>query len=226
MIPSAKCRIGTGKKAVASVGKDETAVLIDNLRASSTIVTALALGVEKIVPVSGNAEAFSLRQQGFVIAGESGCIKIEGYDLGNSPVELTRYYQLRPFSALALRTTNLVPLLLSLPRAFICSSLNISSVAQHARDKNICIIAAGGEHGLAEDAGVALGLVALMHNVMPEPETIISLTRESSAARNLCGIGYAEDVDFIARVDVFAVVPYFNGKVIVRFEKEAGKCVC
>lgn len=216
MTPSVKCRIGIGKKAAAAVSSDETVIVIDTLRASSTIVTALALGVEKIYPIVDNTEAFLLKKSGAVIAGESGCIKIDGYDIGNSPVELTRFYRQYPFSTLALKTTNLIPLLLSLPGAIICSSLNISSVAAYIRSKSACIIAAGGEHGMAEDCGIALALMSKMNNVEMEPEVIASLIHESSAGRNLCSIGYGEDVDFIARVNVFNIVPCFNGKVIMR----------
>jgi len=216
VIPSVKCRIGIGKKAAAAVSSEETAVVIDTLRASSTIVTALALGVNKIQPVSENEEAFSLKRSGAVIAGESNCNKIEGYDLGNSPVELTSFYRQHQFSTLALKTTNLIPLLLSLPRAIICSSLNISSIADYIGNKNTCIIAAGGEHGMAEDCGIALALMAKVNNVDMDPEVIASLIQESSAARNLRSIGYGKDVDFIARVNVFTIVPFFNGNVIMR----------
>ncbi|NIQ07552.1 MAG: 2-phosphosulfolactate phosphatase, partial [Candidatus Korarchaeota archaeon] len=43
-------------------------VVIDVLRASSTIVTALANGVKEVVPVNSQKEAFELKTEGFLTA--------------------------------------------------------------------------------------------------------------------------------------------------------------
>jgi phosphosulfolactate phosphohydrolase-like enzyme len=120
-----RCRIGIGKEYAGSILPGEMPVVIDNLRASSTIVTALACGVEEIIPVTRDQDAFSLKQQGVVIAGESGGVKLPGYDLGNSPVELLRWAEQQPFKTMAFKTSNLIPLLGKLAHAWICSSLNL-----------------------------------------------------------------------------------------------------
>jgi len=208
---SANCRIGIGNVVVR---QNETIVLIDELRASSTVVTACALGVEEILPVLDDAMAMELQHHGVVIAGEQGCLKIEGYDIGNSPVELTRRFAQTPFSKLALKTTNFIPLLLKLPHAIICSSLNLAAVARAVKNRSLCIIAAGGTYGVAEDCGVALGLAAAVSGATFEPEAVIACISESAAAHNLREKGLGYDVDFIARLNVYEVVPYYDGKVI------------
>src|SRR2546430_2597390 len=68
-------------------------VVIDVLRASSTIVTALAAGAKAIVPAASSEEAVrltsNLEKNGIVLAGERRSLKIEGFGLGNSPREMT-----------------------------------------------------------------------------------------------------------------------------------------
>src|SRR5215213_1857342 len=60
-------------------------VVIDILRATSSICVALEHGAERIVPVAGVEEAKSYREKGFVIAAERNGEMIEGFDFGNSP---------------------------------------------------------------------------------------------------------------------------------------------
>lgn len=70
------------------------AVVIDVLRASTTIITALSNGASRVIPVESTAEArhraASHRTQGCVTGGERAGVQIEGFDLGNSPTEYTR----------------------------------------------------------------------------------------------------------------------------------------
>ncbi len=71
--------------------KNATVVVIDALRASTTILEALNNGAKRIVPVSEPEQAMKLKAQyapePVLISGERGGIKIEGFDLGNSPLE-------------------------------------------------------------------------------------------------------------------------------------------
>ena len=71
-------------------GKD--CVVIDTLRATSTIITALANGCEQVIPVEEVGQATRLRASVggdtmAVLGGERGGQKIPGFDLGNSPLE-------------------------------------------------------------------------------------------------------------------------------------------
>ena len=67
------------------------AVVIDVLRASTTIVTALAHGAARVRPVLTVEEARVLAAgAGVLLGGERGGLKIDGFDLGNSPREYSR----------------------------------------------------------------------------------------------------------------------------------------
>ncbi len=210
----ASCRIGVGREAVKDISPDETVVVIDNLRASSTIVTALHLGIEEIIPVVDDGEAFRLREGGAVIAGEQGGVTLQGYDLGNSPTELIAWYTAKPFARMVLKTSNLIPVLITLPGAVICSSLNLEAVLSYLSGKDVYILAAGGSYGVAEDVGVAMTLSSALNGVRFNQEFVSAFTQESAAAGHLREIGYAADVEYISRLNVYDIVPVFDGRSI------------
>jgi len=60
-------------------------VMIDILRASSSIVTAIAHGVGSVRPVDSLNECRELKLQGYIGAAERGGKKVGGFDIGNSP---------------------------------------------------------------------------------------------------------------------------------------------
>src|SRR2546430_7541523 len=68
-------------------------VVVDALRATTTIVTALANGAKAVIPAATSEEAVrlapNLEKDGVVLAGERRSVKIEGFALGNSPPEMT-----------------------------------------------------------------------------------------------------------------------------------------
>ena len=63
----------------------DTVVVIDVLRATSAICTAIHHGVEAIIPVSTVDEARAYQAKGYIAAAERGGEIVEGFDLGNSP---------------------------------------------------------------------------------------------------------------------------------------------
>ncbi|MEX2114189.1 MAG: 2-phosphosulfolactate phosphatase, partial [Pirellulales bacterium] len=72
---------------------NSTAVVIDVLRATTTIVAALAAGARAVVPCltieDAKTAAAALPREETVLGGERGGLPIEGFDLGNSPAEYT-----------------------------------------------------------------------------------------------------------------------------------------
>ncbi len=216
MTHSGKYRIVCSRFEDTVLEREEKIAVIDNLRASATIVTALSAGVDEIIPVVDDSRAFALAQQGCLTIGEKGGLKIEGYGISNSPVELLIKLQEHSFKKIAIKTSNLIPLLLKLPHAYICSSLNLSSTAGALLNNRVCIIAAGGENGIVEDTGTAFGLAAKLCGIKYDKGVTANFTSESNAAGNLKKIGCSADVDFISRIDVYDLVAYYDGEVVRR----------
>ena len=71
-------------------GGDFIVVLVDVLRATTTIVTAVANGVEAIIPVATHQEARRLKGEGYLVASEKDGVQLDWADFGNSALSFTR----------------------------------------------------------------------------------------------------------------------------------------
>jgi 2-phosphosulfolactate phosphatase len=121
----------------------DTAVVIDVLRASSTITLALASGYERVLVAGSIEEARTLRADDRVLAGEVGCARAPGFDLGNSPEET-----LSPRgSELVLATTNGAPAIVASAAAcgevLVASMLNLDAVAAQIATGEVLLVCAG-----------------------------------------------------------------------------------
>lgn len=89
----------------AQVHEADLAIVIDVLRATTTVTQALASGYRRVLCVKRIERAEGLRGAGRVLAGERSCVKPEGFDQGNSPIEALQ----RAGHELVLTTTNGTP---------------------------------------------------------------------------------------------------------------------
>ncbi len=210
-----RCRISSGFKGAQGTKPAEQCVVIDVLRASSTMVTALSHGIREIRAVSAVAEALALRKQHYIVAGERQCLMVPGFDLGNSPVELLRAVRKRAIGKMALTTSNLTRVLAACRRAVICSSLNLTAVSKVMADADVNIVAVGGPHGMVEDLGVAMALLLKVKGVKVGNSLIRQMILQSPAAQHLISIGYSADVKFVCAIDRYDAVPvYEQGRVM------------
>jgi 2-phosphosulfolactate phosphatase len=69
---------------------DFVVVLVDILRATTTICTAIANGAEAIIPVATHDEARRLKAQGYLVASEKDGVQVDFADFGNSAFSFTR----------------------------------------------------------------------------------------------------------------------------------------
>ena len=216
-------------------------VVIDVLRATSSIVTALSAGAKAVVPAATSEEAVrltaNLAKEGIVLAGERRMVKIEGYGLGNSPREMTK--DAVGGKTVFLATTNGTPALVAAQGGdpvLVAAALNFSAVAERARalwaDRgDLVIICAGREKQFAlEDAYTAGRLIKTVkkgaRKVSLNDAAQVSLDLagqqggwgdafdRSDAARQLAETGLGEDVAFCARPDRFTVVPVYADRRI------------
>src|SRR2546421_1922422 len=92
-------------------------VVIDVLRATTTIVAALANGAKAVIPAATSEEAVrlasNLEKDGVLLAGERRSVKIEGFALGNSPREMVPAAVAG--KTIVLATTNGTPALVAAP---------------------------------------------------------------------------------------------------------------
>ena len=221
-----------------------TAVVIDVLRASTTVCHALHAGADRVVPCGtvddAREVAAELRAAGepALLAGERGCVRIEGFDLGNSPADFT------PAAVggktVVLTTTNGTAALLrcgAAAESLIGCFANLTAVCEHlaAGDLPVHLVcAATNGHVTAEDvlfAGRVVNRLAAAgfgttdhHDGDParlaaafaaaNPDTPAVLA-DSRGGRNLADLGRGGDVAVCAAVDAAPVVPRLAGDGLV-----------
>jgi len=209
------CRISMGVRGAKSTKHNECCVIIDVLRASSTIVTALAHGVKEILITTSIDDALKLKKKRYTTVGERKGVKVPGFDLGNSPVEFLNTIKTHPVKKMVLTTSNLTRVLAHLEAAYICSSLNLTAVSKIFPEQKVNIVAAGGAHGVAEDLGVALALMMSLKGIKLQKGLVQKMITHSLAARHLSDIGYGDDVKFITQVDKYKTVPLYRKGVVL-----------
>jgi len=205
-----------------------TGIVIDVIRATSTICQALASGYERVLCAAEVEDARALAAAGGVtLGGERLGVRIEGFDLGNSPRE---YLTVRT-PTLAMSTTNgtraIVTAAERCERVLIASLLNLDAVIEAARahGDGVAIFCAGVKGSFALDDSYVAGRIAslLGGNRSDAAEAAVRLAasystaeevlRASRSGRNLINHGpeLEADIPYCARESVLDVVPRLVG---------------
>lgn len=207
------------------------AVVIDVLRATTTIVHALAAGCRAVRPVTEVEDARqladSMRAGRVLLGGERDGLPLPGFDLGNSPREYTA--AVCRGTTLVLTTTNGTRALLrasAAARVLIAAFVNFSAVCEQVRqDARPVHIVCAGNHGevALEDALLAGALVEHLAADVPlrlndgarlawdcfdrHGRVLEGALAVSVGGARLIALGYDDDIRAAARVDQFALVP-------------------
>jgi 2-phosphosulfolactate phosphatase len=218
-------------------------LVIDVLRASTTIAVALNNGARAVIPFESAEEviarAKSLERDDLRLAGERRMRAIPGFDFGNSPREFTR--ELVEGKTILFTTTNGTSALLGaqgardvVVGAFVNHSAVLAMLRAAARGAtDIAIVCAGSERQFAlEDAACAgrfvrgiarkgiqakLNDAALAATLVEKRhgDDLLALLNESSHGRALVEAGFAEDLEVCAALDSSPVVPVLQERQIV-----------
>ena len=223
--------------------RERTVVVIDVLRACSTIATALDNGARAVMPVLDMAQAgkiaANLDPDVYRLGGERNAEKIEGYHLGNSPLEYTD--EVVEGRDIILNTTNGTKAIARAKTArhlVTASFLNAGRVVDFLRATGgpLTIICSGRQNRVSlEDtlcAGLLLdhlwdhslpGLVgdaaytafALHHH---NRDALSRTLRNATHAQRLIDNGYADDVEYCFQTNTLPVLPYYTDNRLVLYE--------
>ena len=213
-----KVKVGLtpGEQVAAPLG-----IVIDVLRATSTICQALASGYERVVCVGEVEEARRLAGPGVALAGERHNVLIEGFDYGNSPRELVAPPKAE---TLVLTTTNGTRALLAAAElcetVLVASLLNLDAVIEEARGADeVAILCAGVEGSFALDDAYVAGRIAAALEGDPDDAAIAAIRLAGAfdsaqagigggvSAANIRRVGLDADIAFCARESVLDRVP-------------------
>lgn len=214
-------------------------VAIDAFRATSSMITAFAHGCKAIYPVQTVQNAWELKANNphALLAGEREGIKIDGFNIGNSPTE----YQSLAGQELIMTTTNGTLALSQIeeaPRVLLASFLNCQAVCQELlqEKKNVTLLCAGTEGRFSFEDALCAGLIAarlsercilsdtalaVSHMLRSCERDLLAIVSLSSHAAYLRKIGFEKDIAYCLQYDLYPVVPeYKNGKVTSMTKKE------
>ena len=209
-------------------------VVLDVLRATSSVVTALAngaKGVQLLATVEQVTQAVATAPPPVVTAGERGCIKVPGFDLGNSPAEFQTHRV--GGATVLLSTTNGTRAAIAAQEAnslFLACLLNASATAQALMPRvdrlHTILVPAGTNNRIAHEDIIGAGailwsLLGGSYRVdLPFTDTAWLAYNAFSATRgrlgaalrlgqggiNLLENGFEEDIDFCAALDATPIV--------------------
>ncbi len=205
-----------GAAAPAAVG-----VVVDVLRATSTIAQALASGYERVLCAAEIDEARALRASlpDSLLGGERKAVRVEGFDVGASPRE---FLEARA-RTLILSTTNGTRAILETAerceRVVLGSLLNLSAVAAAVGGDDSVVVCAGFQGGFALDDVYCAGrIVELLGGERTHAATAAGLLARAFPnaldglnARTYGPPGLEEDIAYCAQEDRLDVVPELTG---------------
>jgi Phosphosulfolactate phosphohydrolase and related enzymes len=227
------------KDACNATARGDLVIVIDLVRATTCIITAIANGARSITPVCTLKQAKYLRSEhpAYVLAGERNGVKPSGFDLDNSPLTLTR--ENVDGKNLIMSTTNGTNALVQSEGAdwiIVGAFVNASATAKASLEiacKNkigVSFVLAGQKNRFAlEDFICAGGIITRF------PEDAVELSdkalsamlafegaehdlpasiRRSGHAQELIKIGLGRDIEFACQIDLYRIVPFYRNGVI------------
>lgn len=218
-----------------------TLVMVDVLRASTTICQSLRSGARAVIPVERPGEAAELRArigiEDTVLGGEREGIKIENFDLGNSSLEYTES-RVKGKTVILTTSNGTQCYLKSNTSGLIitCGLVNVSRVAQKVTEagRDLAILCAGTKGDFSMEDTLCGGM--LIHKLLEAEKLELKLNDSASVAlllyrdnseslkiaiaggehgRYLAELGFSTDVDVASEPDSIPVLPVLNDRRIV-----------
>jgi len=217
----------------------KTSVVIDALRATTTIITALENGAKEIIPV-GTVE-FAVKVSGgmfglqTLLGGERNTKKIEGFALGNSPLEYSQ--EVVTGKTVVLYTTNGTKAISKAKfssKLFICAFSNISALAKHLvlLNQDVEIVCAGRLNNFSMEDSVCAGKLIIeieklnLDLILTDSakasqalsksfgKNILKMMKDTEHGKLLIENGFEEDLKFCSKLNNSIAIPYLNGQAL------------
>jgi 2-phosphosulfolactate phosphatase len=205
------------------------AVVIDVLRASSVIITALANGARSVLPAISTEQAFRLYENSgnsAILGGEKNALIIEGFHYGNSPLQYTK--EVVGHKQLILKTTNGTYAIAGSRAAdylLIAAFINLEAIVKHllAQNNDLVLVCAGTNGRFSLDDALCAGMIAqalisqsdarccdlsrLLIGYAQMPGSISQKLQYCFHLNYLNSIGYENDVDYCLQTGILDTIP-------------------
>lgn len=223
----------------------KTSVVIDVLRASTVIVNALNNGAKEIIPVSSMEFAMKHSANAFggisILGGERNTKKIDGFTLGNSPLEYSE--ENVSGKSIVYFTTNgsksIVKAKFS-ANLLISSFNNLNAIAKHliTLKEDVQILCAGSSGMFCMEDTVCAGKLIEEIKTLGEEvdisdagracyelykvfgQDIYKMLCETEHGKVLLENGFGDDIKLCAEINIIDAVPFYHSGVIKLFKNE------
>jgi 2-phosphosulfolactate phosphatase len=210
----------------AEAASSSVGIVVDVLRATSTITQALATGYERVYCCGEIDQALALKERlgGALLGGERNAVRIEGFDVGASPREFLG--EPRATTVIFSTTNGTRAILETAARSdhvLLGSLLNLDAVAAAARElgEEVTIVCAGFQGQFAIDDAYCAGRIvqlldAEQSDAAKAAEAIARAwpdAHDGLLARTYGPPGLEDDIAFCAQVSILDVVPRLSRMV-------------
>ncbi|MBM3428723.1 MAG: 2-phosphosulfolactate phosphatase [Bacteroidetes bacterium] len=217
-------------------GGYDVIVVIDVLRATSAMTTALHHGVEKIIPVATLDEALEYKSKGFIVGAERDGQVVEGFDFGNSPYVYIN--QDMKGQTVVLTTTNGTKAIDMDGLVVIGCLNNLDHLCQWLieQNKNTLILASGWKDKVNLEDTICAGAIAdqliqskKFHALedstvaakflfQSAKENLWSFLRASSHRRRLIHLKIQKDVKYCLTLNTVPCIPILKDGALVKLD--------
>lgn len=233
--------------------KDKNVIILDVLRATTTISIALSNGAKEIIPTENIATAVRVAKgsKNSILCGERNGKVVDGFSLGNSPLEYTE--EVIKDKSLIFSTTNGTIAIIKSKFAkncLLCSFVNISAIVDYVNsiDEDFIIICSGKLNDFCLEDAVCAGMllnklnigrnlemkdseIATMHLCndlamllhTPSQDKILKMFHLSEHGKYLASIGFEKDLEICSRIDSYPSIPIFKNGVVKLKEQFEGE---
>lgn len=217
---------------------NKSVLIIDILRATSVIITALNNGCKKAIPVLTVEEAqnkSSKNRNEYILGGERKALKIEGFDFSNSPLEYKK--ELVKDKILIITTSNGTRAIKGSEGAdniLLGAFINANSAADKLVDlgKDIVIVNSGTDGQFSMDDFICSGYIidCILKKVKAdltdisktalyiyrENKDITGFMKHAKHYNRIKKLGLEEDLKYCCQKDIIKIVPYYKDGVILK----------
>jgi 2-phosphosulfolactate phosphatase len=213
--------------------------MVDILRASSTIVVAIAQGAQKVIPVTDMNNLSKLKKNGYLIVSERDGLQPDFADFGNSPLQLINAKIKN--AVIAISTTNgtrTLSVVNAAEKIFIGAFINISSLCSTLKmlNQNIVIVCSGWKYRFSLEDSLFAGAVCenLIDNVLFTSDDdsafasmelwknakndLLNYVSRSEHYKRLYSLGMGDSVPYCFELDRCSVVPILNEGTIINYD--------
>ncbi|MDR0603677.1 MAG: 2-phosphosulfolactate phosphatase [Bacteroidales bacterium] len=219
-------------------GNNHIVVVVDVLRATSTITVAIAQGAQKVIPVTDMNKLSEFKKNGYLIVSERDSIQPDFADFGNSPLQLINTDIKN--AVIAISTTNgtrTLSVVNAAEKILIGAFVNMSSLCSTLKklNQNVVIVCSGWKYRFSLEDSLFAGAVcenlidndlfsgnddsvfASMELWKNAKHDLLNYVSSSEHYQRLYALGMGESVPYCFELDTCPVTPILKDGIIIDY---------